>query len=159
MVSAIGPVFDYLMGNLPAVLTAVNPAVAVVDGWASTLPQDIFVVGRVSDADQEASAGVDAYTLLGGALLDEEFVIPCLIDCWRGGEDQSEPRAAALGYLNAFVKFLASDLTLGGALHNGRYARMDAIHMDGPVPDDAVSGRRCVIQFQIRCQNQYDPAV
>lgn len=159
MGSAIGPAFAYLMANLPGVLQAVDPTVGVVDGWADELPRDFFVVGRASDSDQEASTSVDAYTLLGGELLDEEFILPCYIDCWRGGNDQSLARNAALAYLDAFIKFLAGDLTLGGALHNGRYARMDAIRIDGPVPGDAVAGRRCVIQFSIRCQNQYDPSV
>ena len=157
MGSAIGPAFTYLMTNLPAALQAVDSSVAVVDGWSNQLPDDIFVVGRASETDQEASVGTDALMILGGEQIDEEFIIPCYIDCFRGGDDQSEARNAALAYLDAFVKFLATDRTLGGALQNGRYARMDAVRIDGPVLEDAAAGRRCVVQFSIRCQNQYNP--
>lgn len=157
MGSAIGPAFTYLLAGVPAVIAAIDPAAAVVDGWTNVLPDDFMVIGRGSDADQTQASGMDAYVLLGGAMLDEEFTIPCYIDCFRGGDNQAEARNAALAYFNAFVKFLATDLTLGGALGNGRYARMDAIHIDGPVLEDAADGRRCVISFTVRCQNQYDP--
>lgn len=157
MGSAIGPVFNYLLTGFAPVLAAVDDSASLIDSWANDLPDDYFVIGRGNDSDQEAAAGVDDYTLLGGQLLDEEFTIPCYIDCFRGGDDQSEARDAALAYFNAFVKFLATDLTLGGALQRGRYARLETIHMDGPVTEDADARRRCVISFTIRCANQYDP--
>lgn len=157
MGSAIGPAFTYLTTNLPAQLQAVDSSVAVVDCWANDLPDDVFVIGRAADTDAESALGTHALTLIGGELVDEEFVIPCIIDCFRGGDDQSEARNAALAYFDAFVKFLASDRTLGGVLLNGRYARLDAIRIDGSALADAPAGRRCVIQFSIRCQNQYSP--
>lgn len=158
MGSAIGPAFTYLLTNLPATLEAVGDgSIAVVDGWATTLPDDIFVLGRNDWPDQEASAGTHALQLIGGELVEEEFIIPCFIDCFRGGDEQKQARDAALAYLDAFVKFLASDRTLGGALLNGRYARLDALTIDGPVPDETSAGRRCQIKFSIRCQNQYNP--
>lgn len=158
MPSAIGPVFDYLLAQVPPAMALVDDTVSVIDGWASDLPDDYLVLGRGNDADQEAAAGVAQYVLLGGQLLDEEFTIPCYIDCFRGGDDQSEARSAALAYFNAFVKLINSDLTLGGALQRGRYASLDTVHIDGPVTADAVAGRRCVISFTLRCRNQYDPS-
>lgn len=157
MTSAIGPVFDYLLTNIATVVTAVDPSASVIDGWANVLPDDYVVIGRGNDSDQEAASSIDQYILLGGQMLDEEFTIPIWIDCFRGGDDQSAARDAALAYFNAIVKFINSDLTLGGALKFGRYASLDTVHMDGPVLEDAEAGRRCQISFTLRCRNQYDP--
>lgn len=157
MGSAIGPAFDYLLAGLPAALEAVDSSVEVAEAWSTAEVDDMVVIGRAADQDQEAAAGTYALTLLGEELVDEEFVIPILIDCFRGGDDQAAARSAALAYFDAFVKFIATDRTLGGALQNGRYARLDAITIDGPVLAEALAGRRCQIKTALRCQNQYSP--
>jgi len=156
MGTAIGPVFDYLNANLPAALLAVNANVGFNDGWAGEIVDDMFFMGRTDPNQGEAEAGAMAYLELGAQRVTEEFDIPFFIDSWRGGSDQSESRNAALLLFDAFVAFLRTDLTLGGALHAGRYAQISSTTMvQTPDAESAKNGRRCLIFFRVTCKNIY----
>lgn len=156
MGSAIGPAFTYLVTNVPAQMQAVFADVAVNDGWVTDVSRHIFVIGRNSVDVAQASSGTNVFVELGAQHIEETFEIPCYIDCGTGGDDQSESRNDAVAMFDAFVTFLRSDLTLGGALTNGRYAQLGSVQVDQTYNEgEAMQGRRTVISFSVVCRNKY----
>lgn len=156
MGTAMGAVFEYLVTQLPAPLAAVDPSAVVADGWVNDVADHLFVVGRNAPDTPEAEAGLDGFILLGGMQMDEEFTVPCYIDCWAGGDDQATVRNAAIALFDAFVAFLKADLTLGGALKGGYYAELTShTVIQTNDPDEAAAGRRCVITFSLHCKSRY----
>ena len=163
MGSTIGPAFNYLLGGgLQTALTAVDATAQVIDSLPvdrSTAHQ--FVIGCGSPgADETAAQGMDALTVLGAGRVDEDYEIPCYIQCFTGGTNQAQVRNAALTMWNAFVSFLATDRTLGGALTTAAqagWAEITQIHISGTPLENAEAGRFCVITFNIRCRSKYYP--
>jgi hypothetical protein len=154
--SAIGPVFDYLLAGLPAVVTAVSPNASVQDGWVNDMTDQMVVLGTTPDAPDAQTSGTHLYQELGAGRVEEAFEIPAYVDCVVGGSVQAEARAAALVIFNAIVAFVRTDLTFGGALLNGRIGQLTNIRMDHTRdPVEAQAGRRCVIYFTISCHNLY----
>lgn len=155
--SAIGPVFDYLLAGLPAVITAVSPNASVQDGWVNDMTNEMVVLGATAvDAPDAQTTGTHVYQELGAARVEEAFDIPAYVDCVVGGIDQSEARNNALVIFNAIVAFVRTDLTFGGALLNGRIGQLTNIRMDHTRdPVEAQAGRRCVIYFTVSCHNLY----
>lgn len=158
MASAMGPVFDFLLGDpLKAALLAVNPLVDVVDGFDSSGADDRLVIGRADPGDSAPSLdGTQMHLELGAQRIEERFDVPCYFDSWRGGGEasQAETRDAVLDLFNALVTYLQLDLTLGGALN--RYAEITAVRMI-PTPDleHANDGRRQILFFTITCKNKF----
>ena len=57
---------------------------------------------------------------------------------------------------DAFVSFLRSDLSLGGALWSGYFAQITNHSMtETHDPAEAEEGRRCLISFSLHCKNRY----
>lgn len=161
MGTAIKPSFDYLLTNLPAVLTAVDPTAQVVDGWqldGST--QNFMVIGRGAPTmEAEAASGTDARVILGSTRVNEVFSIPCYIQTWTGGTDQSLSRNAAFVLWDAFVAWIVqpANATMGGALASGGYAEVTRIRVEATPEENLTSGRFCLISFEIQCKNYYIP--
>ena len=154
--SAIGPVFDYLNAQLPAVVQAVSPFCSVQDGWINDMTDAMVVIGRTAADSQGAETGSHIYQELGAGRVEEQFDIPCYVDVAVGGDQQSEARKSALAIFNAIVTFLRQDMTFGGALQNGRWGWVKDIRMDHTQdPAEASAGRRCVIFFTLSCRNLY----
>lgn len=154
--SAIGPVFTYLIANLPGVVQAVYPAVVVADGWVTDVGDDMLIIGSSGPDTPESDQATHLYQELGAQRVEEQFEIPCYIDCWVGGSDQSEARNRALAIFNAVVTFVRSDLTFGGALLSGRWGQITNIRMEHTRDiTEAQSGRRWTISFSISCKNLY----
>lgn len=166
MGSSIGPAFNWLLTGIPTGATTLAQALAAVDvqaqvfdGWPTdqSCPSQ-FVIGRQGPQGTAATAGIDALTILGAGRVDEDYEIPCYIQCFVGGTDQGAARNAALALWDAWVHWLSLDQgrTFGGALQAG-WAEVTNIVIDATPHENLESGRFCVIQFSIRCKNKYYP--
>lgn len=166
MGTSIGPVFTYLLtgtnvvtGNtLPAALAAVDAQAQVFDAWVTDRScASQFVLGRPDPSQgTEAAGGTDALIVLGAGRVDEVYEIPCFIQTFVGGTDQSEARNAAIVIWDALLHWLCADKTLGGALASG-WAEISRVQWDGTPEENAKDGRFCVVSFSIRCRNNYIP--
>lgn len=159
-ISSIGPAFDYLLANLPAVIAAVDPETEVSDSWPTDSQcQRMFVIGRESPEHSTSAAGTQALIVLGASRADETYEIPCFIQVLSGGTNataQEATRTAALLVFNTFVSWLFRNLNLGGALQMGN-AQISSIQIDGTPPDYLGTGRSTLISFGLRCTNKYNP--
>ena len=96
MGSSIGPAFNYLLtgtaggSTLAATLAVVDSGAELFDGWVTDRScASQFVIGRTGPGDEAtAVAGLDALVTLGAARTDENYEIPCYIQCFVGGTDQ-----------------------------------------------------------------------
>lgn len=156
MGTAIGPALIYFMTNGPAVIAAVNPGAVVTLGWPDDVADDVMVFGRTLPDDSQAEVGTQAYVELGAQRVDEAFDLPFFIGCGRGGDDQTEAMLAAVAMFDAFFAFLRTDLTLGGALHDGRIAQITSHRMRATQDTrEAKQGRRWLITATVTCKNRY----
>lgn len=162
MSSAIGAAFTYLLAQLPAVIQAVDANGIIVDGPVAPAlpppPTPMLFVGATDPQNGVATQGTRNYLELGGRKVNEEFFIPCYIDSSVGDTNQAAARNIALAVYDGVVHLIASDLTLGGALLNGRWAEITDIQMVMTETEaEADDGRRCVITFKVHCLNHYQP--
>lgn len=158
MGTSIGPAFSYLLANLPAALQAVNTNAQVFDSWATdeNCPAQ-FVIGRSQPNESSMMVGSNDLQILGAGRVDEDYEIPCYLLTFAGGTNQAEARSSAVALWDAWVHFLASDRTLGGAISQGGWAQVARINYDGTPPENAAQGRFCLITFTLRIRNHYIP--
>lgn len=157
--SSIGPVFNYLLANLPAALQAADSTVVVADGWPTDRSAaHQFVVGRSGPGDEtNAQTGTNLLPTIGAGEVLEDYEVPCYIQTFSGGTDQSESRNAALVIWNAWMVFLMSDLTFGGAVSGG-WVEVRRVNIDATPIENTESGRFCLITFTIAVKNRYYPS-
>lgn len=157
--SALSGVIDYLVAQLTTIVAAYDPNGIVVEGWvdeAPPPPAPIVVVGMPSPDSALAADETRQYLALGSGNVEEAFDIPCYIDVYVGGTDQSLARKAVCTVFDAVVDLVRSDLTLGGNLKRGRFAELTDIRLVGTRDvEEAQSGRRSVLSFVVRCRNFY----
>jgi hypothetical protein len=159
MGSAIAPVFTYLLAQLPPVVQAVDTTGVVFDGWADAPADTVLVVGATAPGNQVAADETRTYLELGARKVNEEFFVPCFIGVQTGGTDLAIPRATALAIFDGIVSLIASDMTLGGALLNGRWAEISDIGFtqEPLAVTGAMDGRQVVLSFRVHCRNYYSP--
>ena len=158
----MGAVFAYLLANVPAAVQAVDATAVVVDGPVADAiappPAPMIFIGAHDPVTPVAAQGTRAYVELGRLKVDEDFYVPCYIDAASGGSDQSIARNSALGAYDAIVHLIQGDMTLGGALLAGRVAEVTNVQVIQTDTElEAVDGRRCLITFNVHCQNHYTP--
>lgn len=155
-------VFDYLLAQVPAVVVAVDATAIVVDGpvadYIAPPPAPMVFIGARDPITPLAAQGTRNYVELGRLKVDEDFYVPCYIDAASGGAAQSVSRNAALAVYDAIVHLIQGDMTLGGALLDGRTAEITDVQMiQTDTEEEAEDGRRCVLTFNVHCQNHYTP--
>lgn len=158
--SALSGVFDYLLAQLPAVVNAVDANGVVVEGYclnAPPAPAPIVSVGSQHPDDAQAASASRQYLALGAAHVEESFQIPCYIDVEVVGvNEQSTARRKACLIFDGVVDLVRSDLTLGGNLLRGRYAKLENIRLLATAGDlEAATGRRSILSFDVDCSNFY----
>jgi len=165
MGTAIGPVFTYLLAQLPAAVHAVDANALISDGYPITFPTaGAALVGVGAESTRiESSSGsaARAYVELGAQHVNEDFSIPFYVAVAVGGNDQAAARNPAIATFDAICALIASDLSLGGALKNGRWAEIGPVTVtQTPPPSEgsAATGRWCVISASVHCLNNYQPA-
>lgn len=155
---ALSPVLDYLMAQLPAVVQAVDPNGMVYEGLVSSSspPDTVLVVGREEPENPQSADAARDYIELGTGRVNETINLFCYVDCFQGGvEDQSITRRRAALIFDGVVDLIRADLTLGGALKNGRWAELEAIRLLPSRPEDVPAGRRTVLSFTVVAHNFY----
>lgn len=150
---------DYLLAQLPAVVSAVDPNGIVVESWVTTIPPapaPIVVVGAPHPDDATTADETRQYLTLGAGNVEETFKIPCYIDVSVGGTDQSLARKPVLVIFDGVVDLIRADLTLGGNLKRGRFAQLTDIMLVGTRDvETATAGRRSTLSFSVVCANFY----
>lgn len=160
MTLSIGPATDYLVATARTAVTGLtlpnSDKWQVIDGGPSGLTNFMFVVGVTEPPpDGHAETAVTReWKGLGRQTLEEDYTIPCYIDARLGGTDQKAVRDIAETAFNAFWPLLKADMSLGGALHEGRSADIEALAERpenlGTVAEPA---RRLLLLFGVHCRN------
>ena len=149
-------VIDYLMAQLPAVMSAVDPDGLVQEGWWTTVTATMLMVGMENPETALTSDQTRQYLSLGSGRVEEHFLIPAYIDAYVGGNDQSVPRKKVCQIFDGVVDLVRSDLTLGGNLKAGRFCQVTDVVLIGTRDvEEAKNGRRSVLSFKFDCNNVY----
>lgn len=169
MGTSIGAAIDYLVAGvnpvtsttLAADLVAAVPDAVLVDNFPLTQSESMVFIGRVDPDDAQANNGSQIPLTLGGGTRDEDYEIPCYITTSRPGPQQKPARDAAIALFDALAHWVATDPTLGGILHGGRYAHISNISLvqtrDSEDAGKAGALRIAWIKFDIHAQNHYTP--
>ena len=161
MGTVIGAVIDYLVAGLPAPLSAIAADVVVADNEPGLTSESLIVIGRAAPDSGTAAGGQDDYRILGARRLSEDWTLDGYIHCLRDGPAQKPARDAAIGLYDGLISFLQSDLTLGGLLTFGRYARAGGVQLTQTQDDEdtGASGaqRMAMISFELVIPNTYIP--
>ena len=161
MGTSVGGAIDYIVANLAAPITAVDPTAVVVDNDPTVTSQSLVVIGRSSAEDASAGAGSQTIVVLGANERQENYVIPCFVSVYRQGPAQKPARDAAIALFDAVGHLIAADPTLGGLLKKGRIALIESMQLvqtrDSNDTGDAGAMRLAFILFGINCTNTYTP--
>lgn len=158
MGTATGQVIDYLAQNLPAALTAVNPAATVIDGVPQTgsLSTAFAVIGATSEWVTDGGTGTRNFLEVGAGKINEVIDIPCWVYAEAAGPEASAARDLVIPLFDAVVSLIASDLTLGGVLLDGRIANVTTFKLTQvPGTGDFAGMVFAVIDFTVRFENHY----
>lgn len=161
MGTSIGAAIDYLVTETVAPCQAVDPVAVVVDSWPAAITYSMVYIGRTSADVATTSDGTEQALALGMNSRDEEYSIPCFIQCARPGPEQKPSRDAAIALFDAVNDVIAKDMTLGGALKSRTGALVDNIRViqtrNTADTGQAGSLRITTITFDVHCTNKYIP--
>lgn len=149
--SAFPAAIDALVSLTVTPLRAVNATVVISDGVPTEGAQDEVVFGLTPT--DEATEGAQDFITFSNAPINEEFDIPIVFSSYRGGASQKVARDACYVLFNAFLTWLRSERTLGGAVMAVTEIRNKR---DTPTKYDATrergEGRRHTIEFDLHCK-------
>jgi hypothetical protein len=162
MGTATGAAIDYLVAQLPAVLTAIDPTVVVIDAWATsgTESQSQVWVGKDAQMNAEGALGSRLFLEIGAGKVTESVDIPCFIYCRRPGPAQKPARDASLAIFDAVVLLVMSDMTLGGVILGGRIAQVHDLKLSQTSSSkDTAGGATAIagVEFTLHFENHYKP--
>lgn len=165
MSSSIAAAYTWLVENITQACQDVDPTAVIVDGPVASEdpppPTPMIYVGVPDLLMPIAVDGTRNYLQIGGRKVSEDYTINCYIDCATGNGDpsgQAGARNNALAMWDVIVHVIAGDLTLGGALLEGRSAEISEFQIVQTESEDvAVNGRQCTISFKVHCMNHYTP--
>ena len=151
--TALADALDYLVTETRA-LSECEAPVVVSDGFPVT---DADIVVAIGVTNEDGASELDAdWAGLGAGREDETFDIPCLIDSYAGGTNQSIPRRAAVVVLDAIAARIRQDRSLGGALNSpGLAAIRDVRLVQTSTAEEAADGRYARIYFNVRCTSRF----
>lgn len=160
--SALSATIDYWLTAPLTALQAVDPNMALAEGYVITIPpissttgvSSVVLIGRESlDGGLEAESR-RGWVALGATRVDEDFTIPCVIQVASGGPDQSLSRRTALQLFDAMHTTLKADPSMGGNV-NIYGELVDLILNTTPTDDASGQGRVATVQFHIHGLNRY----
>ena len=161
MGTSIGGAIDYLVAQLPALISAVDSTAVVADNEPSVTAQSMVVIGRTDPENATAAAGSQIIASLGALRREESYVIPCFVTVYRQGPSQKTARDAAIALFDVVAHLIATDPTLGGLLLMGRKALIDSMQLiqTRDSEDTGASGamRLALVLFNIQVTNTYIP--
>ena len=161
MGTSIGAAIDYIVAALPAPLILVDPTAVVVDNDPSVSAQSMVIIGRTEPENALAADGSQMIVSLGAGRREENYLIPCFISVYRQGPQQKPARDAAIALFDVVAHLIASDVTLGGLLQQGRRAVVDRMQLvqtrDSGDTGDSGAMRLAMVVFDIQVTNTYIP--
>jgi hypothetical protein len=159
MGTSIGQAIDYLVAQLPSLVTAVDPTALVVDNYPAYVSDSMVFIGRTAPGDSNATTGSQTIVTLGANKAEESYNIPCYISVYRPGPAQKPSRDAAIALFDVVAHLVATDRTFGGILLQGRYAYIDHFNIEQTLDSEEAgeSGtlRTTWISFDITARNHY----
>ena len=161
MGTSVGAAIDYIVAALPPLVTAVDPTAVVVDNDPMFSSQSIVVIGRTEPENAMAADGSQMIVILGAGRREENYLIPCFISVYRQGPAQKPARDAAIALFDVVGHLIASDVTLGGVLQQGRRAEIQKMQLvqtrDSNDTGDSGAMRLAIVVFDIHVSNTYIP--
>ena len=158
--AAISPMFGQ---TLKQQLAAVDSNVVLLDN--DYTPGDLFggnstvSLGR-NNVDTASASSRRLFMSLGAFKVEEEFDVPIFIQTRGLGPTQKSVRDVGVGLLDAVIHFVSQDLTMAGALVDGRIGAISDYQFTQTETADATTGgalQTVEIAITLRCQNHYTP--
>jgi hypothetical protein len=161
MGTSVGAAIDYVVAQVASPCQLVDPTAMIIDSWPvnAQVTNSMVWIGRTSADDATTADGTQQSVALGMNSSDEDYSIPCFIQCARPGPAQKPSRDAAVALFDAVNGVIAHDRTLAGVLKNRNGALVDNVRIiqtrNTTDTGHAGSMRVTTITFDIHCRNQY----